>query len=139
MEIIIDSEDQLEQVVKAYLTISKDIKVAFLYGDLGAGKTTFVKKLVEMLGSEDEASSPTYSLINEYNTPNGKLYHMDLYRLNDTHEAQEIGIEEYLDSGEYCLIEWPEIVKDLVDQVVVINIETLGEKRRKFEIQMVNP
>lgn len=139
MKLIIDSENQLKKVAEAYLAFSQDVKIAFLYGDLGAGKTTFVKSLVSLLGSEEEVSSPTYSLVNEYLIPGGKLYHIDLYRLNDTYEAQDIGIEEYLDSGEYCFIEWPSIIENLVDQAVVIRIETLADNSRKFEIEMLNP
>ena len=139
MEIIIDSEDQLEEVVKSFLEISNGIKVVFLHGDLGAGKTTFVKRLARILGSVDEVSSPTYSLVNEYHISSGKLYHIDLYRLNDTNEAHDIGIEEYLDSGEYCIIEWPIIVEHLVDQAVVVQIETIAKTSRKFKIEMLNP
>lgn len=139
MELLIDREDQLDQIVEAFVSFAKEIKVVFLHGDLGAGKTTFVKKLVSMLGSNDEASSPTYSLVNEYVLPEGSLYHIDLYRLNDTHEAQDMGIEEYLDSGDYCMIEWPAIIEHLVDQAVVIRIEALEDNSRKFEIEMLNP
>lgn len=139
MEITIKSEAQLDKVVNAYLEISKEVKIAFLHGDLGAGKTTFVKKLVSLLGANEEASSPTYSLVNEYAILDGTVYHIDLYRLNDTHEAQDMGIEEYLDSGEYCLIEWPDVIEHLVDQAVVIKIETLADNSRKFEIEMLNP
>ena len=139
MNVTIISEEQLSQVVEAYQLFAKNEKVTFLHGDLGAGKTTFVKKLVTMLGSDEKASSPSYSLVNEYAIPDGKFYHIDLYRLNDTHEAQDMGIEEYLDSGEYCMIEWPEIIEHLVDQAVVIRIETLSDNSRKFEIEMLNP
>ncbi len=139
MVITIKSEDELNSIVNTFLTFAKEVKIVFLHGDLGAGKTTFVKKLVAMLGSEEEASSPTYSLVNEYMLPSGKLYHIDLYRLNDTHEAQDMGIEEYLDSGEYCFIEWPTIIEHLVGQAVVINIEPLEDNSRKFEIEMLNP
>ena len=139
MEITINGEENLDKVVSAYLEIAGHVKTAFLHGDLGAGKTTFVKKLASMLGSDEEASSPTYSLVNEYVVPNGKLYHIDLYRLNDTHEAQDMGIEEYLDSGDYCMIEWPDIIEHLVEQAVTIRIEALADNSRKFKIEMVNP
>lgn len=139
MEIVIDSEEQLGLVVEAFLKVSEDTKVVFLIGDLGAGKTTFVKKLAAHLGADEEVSSPTYSLVNTYVTSEGNLYHLDLYRLNDTYEAQEIGIEEYLDSGDYCFIEWPAIIENLVDQAIVIRIETLAENSRKFEIGLLNP
>ncbi len=139
MTITINGQDQLKKVVNAYLEFSGDVKVAFLHGDLGAGKTTFVKELVLMLNSDEEVSSPTYSLVNQYTIPNGQLYHIDLYRLNDTHEAQDMGIEEYLDSGEYCFVEWPDIIEHLVDEAVVIKIEALADNSRKFEIEMLNP
>lgn len=139
MEVIIENEDQLVDVVQAFLSICGDVKVVFLHGDLGAGKTTFVKKFVESLHVQEEVSSPTYSIVNAYATLQGNIYHIDLYRLNDTYEAQDIGIEEYLDSGNYCFIEWPSIVEHLVDQAIVIQIEALDENSRKFEIGLLNP
>ncbi|MEM9545531.1 MAG: tRNA (adenosine(37)-N6)-threonylcarbamoyltransferase complex ATPase subunit type 1 TsaE [Bacteroidota bacterium] len=139
MEMIIENEDHLVQVAEAFLAFARDVKVAFLYGDLGAGKTAFVKKVVSVLNSEEEVSSPTYSLVNEYAMPKGSLYHIDLYRLNDTHEAQDMGIEEYLYSGEYCFVEWPEIIEHLIDEAVVIKIKVLPDNSRKFEIEMLNP
>jgi tRNA threonylcarbamoyladenosine biosynthesis protein TsaE len=138
MVITINGEEELDLVVDAYLAFAKGLKICFLRGDLGTGKTTFVKKLVKRLGSEEEASSPTYSLVNEYHLSAGSLYHIDLYRLNDSHEAQDMGIEEYLDSGAYCMIEWPDLIAHLVDQAVVIKIESLTDNSRKFEIEMLN-
>ena len=114
MTITIKSEKELEKVVTEFLKFSNDVKIAFLHGDLGAGKTTFVKKLVSMLDSEEEASSPTYTLVNEYALPEGRLYHIDLYRLNDTHEAQDMGIEEYFDNDAWCFVEWPDKVQNLL-------------------------
>jgi len=134
----INSEDQLDTMVDQYLDFAKNVKLAFLYGDLGAGKTTFVKKLVARLGSNDEASSPTYSLVNEYDIADGKLFHIDLYRLNDTEEALEIGIEDYIYSGHYCLIEWPQVVEQLVEEAVTIRIEALENESRKIEIDHFN-
>jgi len=110
--------------------------VAFLYGDLGAGKTTFVKSLVKRLGATEEASSPTYSLVNEYEIEGGKLYHVDLYRLNDEEEALDIGIEEYIYSGHYCLIEWPQVVERLVEEVVTIKIVTNEDESRSVELDL---
>lgn len=138
MDLTIKNEDHLDEAVEAYLSMAGDVKVAFLHGELGAGKTTFVKRLVEILGTDEEASSPTYSLVNEYDTEKGKVFHIDLYRLHDTYEAQDMGIEEYLDSGAYCLIEWPDIVEHLVDQAVVIKIKALSDNSRKFELDMLN-
>ncbi len=139
MELILQNEGDLEKAVHQFLPMVTDKKVVLLKGDLGAGKTTFVKHLVAALGAEEETSSPTYSLVNEYAIPGGSIYHIDLYRLQDTHEAQDMGIEEYLYSGEYCFIEWPEIVEHLVDEAVIIKIEVLADNSRKFEIEMLNP
>ena len=132
-------ESELEAVAK-YLKDQMDTstKVAFLYGDLGAGKTTFVKYLVELLGSNDDTSSPTYGLVNEYQTAQGAFYHIDLYRLNDTNEAIDMGIEEYLYSENYCFVEWPEVTLPLVDEYWVITIEILNPTERKFTIHYIN-
>lgn len=83
--------------------------VLTLKGNLGAGKTTFTQLLLKALGSHDEVSSPTYSIVNEYDTPKGKVFHFDLYRLKSIDEVYDIGIEEYLDSAFLSIIEWPEI------------------------------
>ena len=138
MTVTIHNEKELEKVVQHFLSIAGNIKVVLLHGDLGAGKTTFVKRFAAELGADEEASSPTYSLVNEYSTPEGKIYHIDLYRLNDTHEAQDMGIEEYIYSDEYCFIEWPEIIQNLVEEAVVITIESLPDNSRKFEIELIN-
>ena len=91
-----------------------DIKhpILLLKGNLGAGKTTFSQFLLKELGSHDEISSPTYSIVNEYDTPQGKVFHFDLYRLKSVEEAYDFGIEEYLDNCYLSIIEWPEIYMD---------------------------
>jgi tRNA threonylcarbamoyladenosine biosynthesis protein TsaE len=86
--------------------------ILLLKGNLGAGKTTFTQFLMKKLGSGDEVSSPTYSIVNEYNTPQGKVFHFDLYRLKNIDEVYDIGIEEYLDNAFLCIIEWPEVYED---------------------------
>lgn len=86
--------------------------ILLLKGNLGAGKTTFTQFLLKNLGSEDEVNSPTYSIVNEYNSPKGKIYHFDLYRLKNIDEVYDIGIEEYLDNSFLCIIEWPEVYED---------------------------
>lgn len=84
------------------------IKIFAFEAEMGAGKTTFIKQLSTLLGSTDNFSSPTYSIINEYHCPTGKIFHFDLYRLNSPEELLDIGFEEYIDSGHYCFLEWPE-------------------------------
>lgn len=87
----------------------KSVNVVAIDGEMGAGKTTLVKFVCAALGVQDEVSSPTFSLVNEYVTLEGKsIYHFDLYRLESPEEALDFGIEEYLESGKLCLIEWPE-------------------------------
>ncbi|NML56374.1 tRNA (adenosine(37)-N6)-threonylcarbamoyltransferase complex ATPase subunit type 1 TsaE [Chryseobacterium cheonjiense] len=86
--------------------------ILLLKGNLGAGKTTFTQFLLKKLGSEDEVSSPTYSIVNEYNAPQGKIFHFDLYRLKNIDEVYDIGMEEYLDNAFLCIIEWPEVYED---------------------------
>ena len=97
----------------AEIVISKlEHNILLLKGNLGAGKTTFTQFLLKNLGSTDEVNSPTYSIVNEYSTPKGKVYHFDLYRLKNIEEVYDIGMEEYLDHSFLCIIEWPEVYEE---------------------------
>ncbi len=110
--------------------------ILLLNGDLGAGKTTFTKFLLARLGSSDEVSSPTYSIVNEYNTENGKVYHFDLYRMSSIEEVYDIGIEEYLYNGFLNIVEWADVyLPELYDTPYhQLNIEEKEGKRYvKFE------
>ena len=107
----IQKKEDWQEIVEKILPQLKH-NIFLLKGNLGAGKTTFTQFLLKSLGSEDEVSSPTYSIVNEYNTPKGKVYHFDLYRLKNIEEAYDIGIEEYLDNAFLCIIEWPEVYQD---------------------------
>lgn len=105
--------------------------ILLLKGNLGAGKTTFTQFLLKNLGSINEVSSPTYAIVNEYDTPKGNVFHFDLYRMKNINEVYDIGIEEYLDNSFLCIIEWPEIYEeDLADfPHHELKIETVGEER----------
>lgn len=105
--------------------------ILLLKGNLGAGKTTFTQFLLKNLGSQDEVNSPTYSIVNEYNTPKGKIFHFDLYRLKNIEEVYDIGIEEYLDNAFLCIIEWPEVYEDELYGLKyhTMNIINTGESR----------
>ncbi len=91
-----------------------DHKTLLFYGEMGTGKTTLIKEIAKKIGVVDTISSPTFSIVNEYEIENDKLYHFDCYRLNNIDEALDIGIEEYLESGYWNLIEWPEKISDLL-------------------------
>jgi len=127
-------EYQLSGITEIAKIILKDsnTKIFFLKGDLGAGKTTLVKELVNQLGgNKEEVSSPTYSIVNEYDTKYGVVYHFDLYRLKNLNEVLDIGFEEYIFSNNYCFIEWPEIIEDWFEEnKILLEIETTLEKRK---------
>ena len=103
-------------------------KLMVFKGDLGSGKTTLIKALIQSLGIKEQGSSPSFSLINVYENEHCKVYHCDLYRLKSYEEALDIGLEDYLaDEGSWCLIEWPEIVEFLLPkpyQLIELNIES---------------
>jgi len=137
MELIIKSESELEGVAQKLLDFAGRRKKFFLKGNLGAGKTTFVKAFCKMQGVVDNVTSPTYSLVNEYafakNGEEGLIFHIDLYRLKDIEEALQIGIEDYLYNDNYCFIEWAEVVYPIApEDVVSIEIETMPDSSRKI-------
>jgi tRNA threonylcarbamoyladenosine biosynthesis protein TsaE len=123
--------EQLPEVAKRIVDVWKH-PVLLLRGEMGAGKTTLTAALLKALGSSDLASSPTFSIVNEYLLESGgKLYHFDLYRLKSHHEAFEIGMEEYLHSGYRCVVEWPEnFLTFMPAKVHEIFLENTGASRR---------
>jgi tRNA threonylcarbamoyladenosine biosynthesis protein TsaE len=131
-EIVMEPLETLGEVAKRLLSIGGDRKIWLLQGGMGAGKTTLVKHLCRELGVSASVQSPTFSLVNEYLTDRGSsVFHFDLYRLKNTRELLEIGIEEYLDSGNYCFIEWPEIGGELWPEdafTLVLEQNNAGER-----------
>lgn len=109
-------------------------KVA-LYGQMGAGKTTFVRAICQVLGAAGNVSSPTFSIVNEYslNETGDAVYHLDLYRLKTLQEAMDIGVENYLEDAAYCFIEWPELIEPLLPpDAVRIKFELVNDSQRKI-------
>jgi len=111
MQFTINKIEDWQEVVDSIIPELKH-NILLLKGNLGAGKTTFTQFLLKNMGSKDEVNSPTYSIVNEYNTEKGKVYHFDLYRLKNIEEVYDIGIEEYLDNSFLCIIEWPEVYEE---------------------------
>jgi tRNA threonylcarbamoyladenosine biosynthesis protein TsaE len=107
-------------------------RVFAFYGKMGAGKTTFIQSVCRILGSEDNVTSPTFALINEYMTKEMKsIFHFDFYRIKDIEEAFDLGYEDYIYSGDYCLIEWPEMIESLLPNALVeVKIEVQDDNSR---------
>ena len=114
-------------------------KILLFYGGMGVGKTTMIKELAKRLGVTDTISSPTFSIVNEYEIDNDKVYHFDFYRIKKEEEALDIGIEEYLYSGHWILIEWPEKIKNLLPlENTKINLIKNKNESRTINMMPVN-
>jgi tRNA threonylcarbamoyladenosine biosynthesis protein TsaE len=134
MEVIF-SLDEINKVAQQILD-KKPHKVILFYGEMGVGKTTLIKHLAKELGVKGATSSPTFSLVNEYQTTNNQLvYHFDFYRLNKETEALDMGADEYFYSGNWCFIEWAEKIPNLVpDPHSVIQISVLPDGKRSLSL-----
>lgn len=128
----------IQEAANEFLDATKERKVFAFHGDLGSGKTTFIRALCNQLQVTNVVTSPTFSIINEYSTPGGRIiYHMDLYRIKDESEAVDAGVEECINSGNICFIEWPEkaphiLPPDIVH--IVFSLEALN--LRKLQIKL---
>lgn len=124
------------EIVKATDLLEKcsTARVFAFDGKMGAGKTTFIKHLCEEMGTEDVVNSPTFAIVNVYDIANGdEVYHFDCYRIKDIREAMDFGAEEYLYSGNYCFIEWAEMIESLLpDDTVWVKIEVLENGEREL-------
>ncbi|PIA77567.1 tRNA (adenosine(37)-N6)-threonylcarbamoyltransferase complex ATPase subunit type 1 TsaE [Gaetbulibacter sp. 4G1] len=128
--------NEVEHVAKQLINHATS-KTLLFYGNMGVGKTTLIKAIVKILGSNDEVSSPTFSIVNEYETVNDVIYHFDLYRINDIEEAYNFGIEDYLYSDHYKLIEWPEKIEPILfDEFDEVFIEFNSENKRILKLNI---
>jgi tRNA threonylcarbamoyladenosine biosynthesis protein TsaE len=136
MRILINDKKHLPAAARKLLDQTGEKKILAFYGSMGAGKTTIIKAVCKVLGAADLVSSPTFTLVNEYRTGTGEsLYHIDFYRINKKEEVFDFGIEEYLSSGSYCFMEWPELVEDILPpETVRIKITVGGNEERILDI-----
>ena len=134
MEITIKSLDTIHEAAKEFVKEMGEGKVFAFYGKMGAGKTTFIKALCEVLGVEDVITSPTFAIINEYTDGKGDpIYHFDFYRIKKLEEVYDMGYEDYFYSGNLCLLEWPELIEDILpENVIKVTIKEQPDGTRKL-------
>ena len=135
MKIRITSLDNIREAAKAFLAGMGTSKVVAFYGKMGAGKTTFIKAICEELGVEDVITSPTFALVNEYTAGNGApVYHFDFYRIKRLDEVYDMGYEDYFYGGNLCLLEWPELIEDILpDDAMRVSITEQEDRSRVIE------
>jgi tRNA threonylcarbamoyladenosine biosynthesis protein TsaE len=139
MKIEVNQLSELPKAALALLEFAGQEKIFLFEGEMGAGKTTFIKALCEALGVEDLVSSPTFSIVNEYQgRNNSRIYHFDFYRIENLQEAYDIGYEEYFYSGDLCLIEWPEKISELLPESYIrISITTTAPDSRSLSFTKI--
>ena len=132
----INSLDALDSVAEEVINSLNGRTVVAFDAPMGAGKTTLISRIAAHLGAEDSVTSPTFAIVNQYEGRERTIYHFDMYRIERVEEALDFGSEEYLSSGELCLVEWPEKIEPLLpDDTMVVRIEILSDTARRFEIQ----
>lgn len=135
----IKSTAELPKVASALLEFAQGEKFFVFEGEMAAGKTTFIKSFCQVLGVKGVVSSPTFSIVNEYHSPDDIIYHFDFYRLKTLHEAYDIGYEEYFYSKHYCLVEWPQKVTELLpEQYIKVELTIVNDQERVFVFRKVN-
>lgn len=135
MKFVSKSEKDTYKIAKKFESMLKGGEVVVLNGDLGAGKTTFTKGLAQALKIKENVTSPTFTLMNIYESGRLKLYHFDMYRIEDESEAQELGLNEFFYDKGVCMIEWAQNIKNILPKkLITININKLGENQREIEI-----
>lgn len=134
-EILIPSLDKIADAAQEFMAQMGHRRVFAFYGGMGAGKTTFIKALCQQLGVKDAVTSPTFAIVNEYGSDIGPIYHFDFYRIKNLAEVMDLGFDDYAYSGHLCLMEWPELIEDLLpDNTVSVHIEETDNGMRKVTV-----
>ena len=135
--ILIPTLERIHESARSFIEQMGDHNIFAFYGKMGTGKTTFIKALCEELGVEDGITSPSFAIVNEYHSPTvGPIFHFDFYRIKKLEEVYDMGYEDYFYSGHLCLIEWPELIEDLLpDDAVRIHIEEQSDGQREMKIE----
>ena len=129
---------EIDKVSNIIIELVKQNNKVLFSGPIGSGKTTLIKSIMHELGYNEHVSSPTFSVINEYALDYKTIYHMDLYRIKKEDELYEIGFEEYLRSGNLCLIEWPEIAINIINKDFIhVKLKEISKTKRSIEIKSV--
>jgi tRNA threonylcarbamoyladenosine biosynthesis protein TsaE len=136
VQLIVDSEKALDKVALEIIKYSDQDRIWIFYGEMGSGKTTLIKAIAHQLNVDDNVHSPSFSIVNEYRNLNDDVfYHFDFYRIENETEAMDIGIEEYLDSGDLCFIEWPQKIPSLLpDKFLKIEISITSNTSREINL-----
>lgn len=136
--ISINSTIELGALAQQLLTFANGNKFFVFEGEMAAGKTTFIKAFCKVLGVNEVVSSPTFSIVNEYEAENSLVYHFDFYRLKNLQEAYDIGYEDYFYSDAICLVEWPTKVEELLpEEYIKVEISITGENSRTFSFTKI--
>ena len=132
----INSLADISEAARQFIGVMGKHNIFAFYGSMGAGKTTFIKALCQQLGVEDEVTSPTFAIVNEYEATDGPVYHFDFYRIKKIDEFFDMGGEEYFYSGNICLLEWPELIEEVLpDDAVRVEIEEKADGTRELRIK----
>ena len=127
--------NNIDNIAKELINSFKN-KIVLFNGDMGSGKTTIISSIVNTLGTNVKVSSPTFSIVNEYNIDEGSIYHFDFYRLKNSNEALDLGIYEYLNSGNWNFIEWGEKIQELLnEEFTTVNIKVISKEKRLLELK----
>lgn len=138
MKIKVKHLEELKEAAQTIIDAFPQERIFLFYGHMGAGKTTLINELCLLLGVTDHTSSPTFSIVNEYEAAKGQIYHFDFYRLKDEMEALDMGYEEYFYSGHYCFVEWPEKISNLLPlHYVKISISAIENQHRIIEAEKI--